>query len=113
MPVAALAQGGTVSDRTSIPKGTNFIRPDAVLHGRTGKSDSFSVNMYIGGSAPSAVLYVCRMGGPVVQGQKKRGSEVFDAERVPLFVLVTRRATETRRIGYNLPIASTNLKLLT
>ena len=53
------------------------------------------------------------MGGQAAQGQKKRGSEVFDAERVPLFVLVTRRATETRRIGYNLPIASTNLKLLT
>ena len=43
-----------------------------------------------------------------------RSSEVFDSERAPPFVLVTRQATETLSLnGYNLPIASTNLKLLT
>ena len=49
------------------------------------------------------------------KGQKKmRSSEVFDTERAPPFVLVTRQATETLSFnGYNLPIASTNLKLLT
>ena len=31
------------------------------------------------------------------RAKKNEVSEVFDAERVPLFVLVTRRATETRR----------------
>ena len=47
------------------------------------------------------------------RAQKNEVSEVFDAERAPLFVLVTQCATETPLYGYNLPIASTNLKLLT
>ena len=47
-------------------------------------------------------------------GQKKiEVSEVFDAKRAPLIVLVTKCATETLLVGYNLPISSTNLKLLT
>jgi hypothetical protein len=48
------------------------------------------------------------------EAKKMRSSEVFDSERAPPFVLVTRQATETLSLnGYNLPIASTNLKLLT
>ena len=45
--------------------------------------------------------------------KKTEVSEVFDAKRAPLVVLVTSCATETHFIGHNLPIASTNLKLLT
>ena len=45
--------------------------------------------------------------------KKTEVSEVFDAKRAPLIVLVTECATETSLVGYNLPIASTNLKLLT
>ena len=43
-----------------------------------------------------------------------RFSEVFDSGRAPPSVLVTASATETLLFaGYNLPISSTNLKLLT
>ena len=45
--------------------------------------------------------------------KKTEVSEVFDAKRAPLIVLATSCATETHFIGHNLPIASTNLKLLT
>ena len=41
-----------------------------------------------------------------------RFSEVFDAKRAPLIVLVT-HAHQSASRGYNLPISSTNLKLLT
>ena len=47
------------------------------------------------------------------KAKKIEVSEVFDAKRAPLIVLVTQRATETTLYGYNLPISSTNLKLLT
>lgn len=45
--------------------------------------------------------------------KKTEVSEVFDAKRAPLLVLVISCATETPFIDHNLPIASTNLKLLT
>ena len=47
------------------------------------------------------------------KSKKNEVSEVFDAKRAPLVVLVISCATETPFIDYNLPIASTNLKLLT
>lgn len=47
-------------------------------------------------------------------GRKKTEvSEVFDAKRAPLVVLVTCAPQKRILISYNLPIASTNLKLLT
>ena len=45
--------------------------------------------------------------------KKTEVSEVFDAKRAPLIVLVISCATETHFTDHNLPIASTNLKLLT
>ena len=47
------------------------------------------------------------------RAKKMRFSEVFDSGRAPPFVLVTTAPQKRLLDGYNLPISSTNLKLLT